>query len=139
MNGLDEAQWLRETYERLPMADCTGCEGCASRCMGNLAITRVEFDAIREFLGGAIYQPTVRDAGRMATPCEFSDPDGPRCLIYPVRPLICRLFGIVEWLPCPRGRVRTLVPDGPRIMEQYRRFERRSFREWMREDATSDT
>ncbi|MFO8079509.1 MAG: YkgJ family cysteine cluster protein [Armatimonadota bacterium] len=138
MNGQTEARWLRERYEQLPTADCAGCEGCASRCMGNLAITRAEFEAIREFLGGAIYQPTVRHSGRMATPCEFSDPDGPRCLIYPVRPLICRLFGVVEWLPCPRGRVPALVPDGPRIMEQYRRFERRSFREWMREDAASD-
>jgi hypothetical protein len=30
--------------------------------------------------------------------------------------------------------VPTLVADGPRIMHRYRQFERRSFREWMRED-----
>lgn len=133
MSADQQARWLRETYERLPMADCIGCEGCADRCMGNLAIARAEYEAIREFLGGAIYQSVLRAPGRMAVPCEFSDPDGPRCLVYPVRPLICRLFGIVEWLPCPRGRVPTLVPDGPCIMERYRQFERRSFREWMRE------
>jgi len=133
VNGPGEAQWLNDTYERLPMADCVGCEGCAGRCMGSLAITRTEFEAIREFLGGAIYHPTLRRSGEMAAACEFSDPDGPRCLVYPVRPLICRLFGVVEWLPCPRGRVPTLVPDGPQIMQQYRRFERKSFREWMRE------
>jgi hypothetical protein len=101
--------------------------------MGNLAITRAEFEAIHDYLGGGIYQPTLRRAGEMAAACEFSDPDGPRCLIYPVRPLICRLFGIVEWLPCPRGRVPTLVPDGPRIMQRYRQLERKSFREWLRE------
>lgn len=100
--------------------------------MGNLAITRTEFEAIRDYLGGPIFHPTVRHQARMAAPCEFSDPSGPRCLIYPVRPLICRLFGIVEWLPCPAGRVPTLVPDGPQIMERYRRFERMSFRQWLR-------
>jgi hypothetical protein len=102
--------------------------------MGNLAIARTEFEAIQEYLGGAIFQPTLRRAGEMAVPCEFSDPDGSRCLIYPVRPLICRLFGIVEWLPCPRNRIRTLVQDGPSVMQHYRQFERKSFREWMREE-----
>ncbi len=134
MSDVDEARWLRETYEPLPMAQCHGCEKCATRCMGNLAITRTEYEAIREYLGGPLFTPTLRWQGEMAAPCEFSDPDGPRCLIYPVRPLICRLFGMVEWLPCPTGDVPTLVEDGPQIMEQYRKFERRSFREWMRED-----
>ncbi|MFW6157089.1 MAG: YkgJ family cysteine cluster protein [Armatimonadota bacterium] len=133
MSPSAEARWLRETYDRLPMADCTGCEGCATRCMANLAITRAEYEAIQEYLGGAMFQPTLRRRGDMAPPCEFSDPEGPRCMVYPVRPLICRLFGIVEWLPCPRGEVPTLVPDGPRIMHRYRQFERRTFREWMRE------
>jgi hypothetical protein len=101
--------------------------------MGNLSITRTEFEAIRDHLGVAIFQPTLRRGETMAVPCEFSDPGGPRCLVYPVRPLICRLFGIVEWLPCPRGRVPALVEDGPQIMEHYLQFERKSFRRWMRE------
>jgi hypothetical protein len=129
----DEARWLQEVYDTLPMADCTGCEDCAGRCMGNLSIARAEFEAIRDFLGGTVYQPTLRHQGQMAVQCEFSDPDGPRCLIYPVRPLICRLFGIVEWLPCPRDRVPTLVPDGPSIMQRYQQMERKTFREWMRQ------
>lgn len=133
MSASDEARWLHGTYERLPNSRCAGCDGCASRCMGGLAITRTEFEAIRDYLGGAMFVPVLRSWRGMAPPCEFSEPDGARCLIYPVRPLICRLFGIVEWLPCPRGRAPALVPDGPEIMRDYRRFERRSFREWMRE------
>lgn len=133
MMTCEEARWLRETYERLPNADCRGCTDCATRCVGNLRITRSEFEAIRDYLGCAIFEPTLRRAGQMLTPCEFSDPHGPRCLVYPVRPLICRLFGIVQWLPCPRGRVPTLVPDGPRIMQRYQQFPRRTFRAWMRE------
>ena len=129
----DEAHWLRETCKRLPNADCRGCTDCATRCVGNLLITRTEFEAICDYLGDAIYQPTLRRAGQMAPRCEFSDPDGARCLIYPVRPLICRLFGIVDWLPCPRQRLPALVPDGARIIEQYAQFARRSFRGWMRQ------
>jgi len=132
----EEARWLRETCEALPTADCNGCDGCAGRCMGGLAVTRTEFEAIRDYLGGPIFVPGLRYPGRMSAPCEFKDPDGPRCLIYPVRPLICRLFGIVEWLPCPLGVVPTLAPDGPRIMDRYRQFERRTFREWARIDNT---
>jgi len=29
------------------------------------------------------------------------------CLIYPVRPLVCRLMGLTELMPCPSG----VVPD----------------------------
>ncbi len=132
MSAEEEAEFLQRVYSRLPTANCRGCTDCATRCIGNLKITRTEFEAIRDYLGGEIFRPVLRRAGQMATPCEFSDPNGPRCMIYPVRPLICRLFGLVEWLPCPRGRDVTLVPDGPEIFSRYRRYARRSFREWMR-------
>ncbi|MGC9317294.1 MAG: YkgJ family cysteine cluster protein [Armatimonadota bacterium] len=128
---MNEAQFLRETFAGLPMAECNGCHGCASRCVGNLRITRTEFDAIRDYLGGGMYFPTVRTSREMLAPCEFSEPDGPHCVIYPVRPLICRLFGIVPWLPCPLGRALPTVPDAAEIMQQYQQFERRSFREWL--------
>ncbi len=107
--------------------------------MANLKITCSEFEAICDYLGGVVFRPTLRRARQMAAPCEFSAPDSRLCLIYPVRPLVCRLFGIVEWLPCPRGRIPTLVQDGPRIMEKYRRYPRRSFREWMREYRTDES
>ena len=51
MSLSDEARWLRETYDRLPMARCVGCEGCATRCMGSLAIARAEYEAIRDYQG----------------------------------------------------------------------------------------
>lgn len=132
-----EREFLRRVYSSLPVLGCTGCYDCAGRCIAELRIVRSEYEAIREYLGGPIFTPTIRDARQMAARCEFADPDGLKCLIYPVRPLICRLFGVVEWLPCPRGRMDVLEPDGPRIMEQYRRFERRSFREWMRQEEVA--
>jgi hypothetical protein len=134
----EEARWLRETIDRLPNADCCGCDGCAGRCMGGLAITRTEFEAICDYLGGPLFMPETRRYSSMGAPCEFKEHSGARCIIYPVRPLICRLFGIVEWLPCPMGVIPTLVPDGPRIMQRYRQFERRTFREWARNSASGD-
>jgi len=133
----EEAAFLRSTIRRLPNGRCNGCYDCATRCMGNLPITRTEFEAIREFIGGGGYFPTVRPAGGMAAACEFADPDGPRCLIYPVRPLICRLFGLVEWLPCPRGRLGVLLPDGVELIRRYSRFERRTYRQWLRNSSAA--
>ncbi|MEA3403815.1 MAG: YkgJ family cysteine cluster protein [Armatimonadota bacterium] len=123
---------MRQTFARLPTADCEGCHGCASRCVGNLRITRTEFEAIGDYLGGGMYFPAARTNAQMVVPCEFSEPDGPHCVIYPVRPLICRLFGIVPWLPCPLGRALPTVPDAAEIMQQYQQFERHSFRQWLR-------
>ncbi|HCA46087.1 MAG TPA: hypothetical protein DEP45_01650 [Armatimonadetes bacterium] len=138
MSHEEEARWLRETIDRLPMANCCGCDGCAARCMGGLAITRSEFEAICEYFGGPMFMPAARAYQCMGAPCEFKERSSPRCIIYPVRPLICRLFGIVEWLPCPMGTVPTLVPDGPRVMQRYRQFERRTFREWARNSVAGD-
>ena len=138
MSHEEEARWLRETIDRLPMANCCGCDGCAARCMGGLAITRSEFEAICEYFGGPMFMPAARAYQCMGALCEFKERSSPRCIIYPVRPLICRLFGIVEWLPCPMGTVPTLVPDGPRVMQRYRQFERRTFREWARNSVAGD-
>ena len=61
----------------------------------------------------------LADAGHRVTPdelarnapydfwCEALGPDG-RCQAYELRPLICRLWGAVDWLPCPWG----CKPDG---------------------------
>ncbi len=132
MTALDEAAFLCEVCARLPNADCCGCHDCAGRCAGNLRITRTEFEAIRRHLDGGGWFPAVRGDADMVVPCEFQEPDGPRCLVYPVRPLVCRLFGLVEWLPCPRGRLLPPVPDGLEIIRTYAAFERHTFREWLR-------
>lgn len=132
MRNAEEAAFLREVFARLPTADCAGCYDCAERCVGNLRITWTEFAAIRDYLDGGGWFPVSRGMGEMMEPCEFQEPGGVRCVIYPVRPLICRLFGLVQWLPCPRRRLPVLVPEGPQIVAAYAEFERHSFREWLR-------
>ncbi|MGD9498142.1 MAG: YkgJ family cysteine cluster protein [Armatimonadota bacterium] len=128
----EEQRFLRAVWARLPTEPCSGCTDCAARCAGGLQMTRTEFEAIRTYLGAGGWFPRVRRQAQMAAPCEFQREDAPWCLIYPVRPLICRLFGLVVWLPCPTGRVPVLVADGPEIMRAYAAFDRRTYREWLR-------
>ncbi len=132
MIGEDEAAFLRAVDARLPNDECFGCYGCARHCTGNLGITRTEFEAIRDYLDGGGWLPVIRRPTEMVTPCEFQEPGGGRCIIYPVRPLICRLFGLVEWLPCPLERVQAPIADGAAIVAMYAQFERHSYREWLR-------
>lgn len=35
--------------------------------------------------------------------CPFRDEENRRCVIYPVRPMICRLMGVCDGLECPEG------------------------------------
>lgn len=138
MTADEEARFLRAVCESLPVAGCDGCSGCARHCAGGLRITRAEFEAIRAHLDGGGWFPAIRPHHAMVTPCEFQHPDRPWCLVYPVRPLICRLFGLVEWLPCPRGLRPTAVPEGPQIIATYAQFERRTWRQWLRAETESD-
>nr|NIM06246.1 hypothetical protein [Armatimonadota bacterium]NIM24143.1 hypothetical protein [Armatimonadota bacterium]NIM68002.1 hypothetical protein [Armatimonadota bacterium]NIM76497.1 hypothetical protein [Armatimonadota bacterium]NIN06236.1 hypothetical protein [Armatimonadota bacterium] len=60
------------------------------------------------------------------------------CLIYPARPLICRLFGRVEWLPCPVGKEVPQLKGGLDIIRDYSRETRRTFPEWQVETGLFD-
>ena len=66
----------------------------------------------------------------MTPACEFRDVELGRCLVYPARPLICRLFGHVEWLPCPIFKVEKTVPGAVSLMQAYAGEPRKTFAEW---------
>jgi hypothetical protein len=66
----------------------------------------------------------------MTEACLFYDIPRRQCVIYPVRPLICRLFGHVEWLPCPLGKPVPRIRDGLRIVQEYAQERRATFQEW---------
>lgn len=95
---------MQAIYDQVPpMADCKG--HCWISC-GPASMTPWE-------------RKRLADAGHKVTPderarclpwdfwCEALGPDG-RCLAYDLRPLVCRLWGAVAWLPCPHG----CVPEG---------------------------
>lgn len=51
--------------------------------------------------------------------CPYLGDDG--CQVYGERPLICRLFGTTQRLPCPNGQRPSLMID-PQIERQIHRF-----------------
>lgn len=61
--------------------------------------------------GGPLEQKRLAAAPRAAMPstepdsCTFLDGITGGCTIYDIRPLICRLWGLVEDLRCPHGCV----------------------------------
>jgi Fe-S-cluster containining protein len=88
----------------------------------------------RERLGGKPRELPWPGAPEFSyTACRFRDPENGRCSVYPVRPLICRLFGHAEWLPCPIDRIPSPSPDARLMIEEYAREELRTIEEWDRE------
>src|SRR5688500_7892697 len=112
---LDQALSFAGAIDQSP---CNGCDHCGTRCTAGVRILRSEFDAIEAELArlpeaevgrvlGQEKQVTVPGTDYAYTACLFRDVENNRCFIYSARPVICRLFGHVEWLPCPIEKVET--------------------------------
>lgn len=87
-----QRQSLDKLYSRLPSIDCKGL--CHTSC-GPVAMTDVEIHRILEERGAPIPPPCGLD-------CPLLTKEK-RCSVYTIRPLICRLWGVVETLPCTYG------------------------------------
>ncbi len=70
--------------------------------------------------------------------CLFYDVTKQRCIVYPARPLVCRLFGHVEWLPCPLGRTLPMLRDGLGVIQTYSGEKRATFGDWCAEEGLFD-
>ena len=79
-------------YARLPSIDCQ--RRCAGAC-GPLVATELEWARMESATGG--------EAWGDDTVCPHLDRDAGLCRGYALRPLICRLWGVVETMPCPFG------------------------------------
>ena len=81
---------------------CVNCGGCC----GPVHVSDEEINAIkaytRAFFSKA-YTKKLREMDRGVFECQFRDTEKKICAIYPVRPLICRLFGVAKGLECPQG------------------------------------
>lgn len=81
-------------YARVPEVPCQ--RRCGHGC-GPIMMTPPEWDRIEERRGAPIppygpienYCPLLTDSGE--------------CSVYPVRPLICRIWGVTRRLQCPHG------------------------------------
>lgn len=84
---------LDEIYAEIPnIPDCTGA--CAAAC-GPIAMFGLEWERVKRSSGRT---PRVRTQLR----CPMLSPVG-RCMVYTVRPYICRLWGTTPTLKCPEG------------------------------------
>jgi Fe-S-cluster containining protein len=97
---------LEEIYSGIPEVACV--DGCGE-CCGLISMSRLEEDRIRRFLEerhldiqfsndplDVTYLKAVYGDNR----CYFLD-ERQMCLVYPVRPIICRLYGAAENMRCP--------------------------------------
>jgi len=127
---------LRHLWDSLPNDDCDGCDGCGDKCAGEVPMTQWEFKQVRSLLQRrsteSADEPAPHAQSPFAPPCRFRDVEAGRCRIYPVRPLVCRLFGLVEWLPCPLERWGVRLPDGVEIMRWYANLGPRPYEHWLR-------
>lgn len=87
---------LEEVYAQVPAIECAGA--CHDSC-GPIAMTHPEWRRAKA-AGVDIPNRSHRTAGPVR--CPALSPVG-RCLVYAARPIICRLWGVWEPLPCTYG------------------------------------
>jgi len=106
-------------------------------------MSREEYHAVQRYIdvaddGEYIRRVSVQDKtldlgdGVTVQMCRYRDMERGGCAVYPARPLVCRLLGHVEWMPCPIDKVkhRANTNDALSLMREYARHERRTFEGW---------
>jgi len=88
--------------------DSTPCQRCGE-CCGIVACSREEGQTIQAYVARRSLTPL-----RQGTRCPWFQ--NAECVIYPVRPWACRMFGRVTELLCPHGHNRRMSHD-----ERHRR------------------
>ena len=127
---------------------CNGCTKCGLRCASDIPATKYEWEQIQEFIENAseVKKEFIQDVQNQdktvdlgdevsVQMCRFWDMNSQKCVVYSVRPLVCRLLGHVEWMPCPIEKVPKILPTEKalNLMESYAHFERKTFAEWEKE------
>lgn len=103
---------LEAVYARLPKLNCQGkCQACC----GPIGLTKVEHDRMAErgrpmprlldMHDGTLFSQSMQ--------CPQLAGNG-RCTVYAIRPMVCRLWGLVESMKCPHG----CVPEGGFLSER---------------------
>lgn len=87
---------IAAVYASLPRIQCKGL--CADAC-GPIGCSAREVDAM---LDAGVIPPGLRLHPTLGTTCSHLT-DDKRCAIYAHRPLVCRLYGVVNGLRCPHG------------------------------------
>jgi hypothetical protein len=136
-------QETRAFADGIDQSICDGCDECGARCTAGVPMLEPEFAAIRAYLAsdqGEEARRVERQDKEVPYPgaeeytytaCRFRDVERGRCSIYPVRPVVCRLFGHVEWLPCPIEKVPAPASSGVDAMKHYGSAPQKTYEEWL--------
>lgn len=97
---------LTMIYAEIPAVACKG--KCQSSCcpVGNI-IAPVERQRIEAKAG---YAMNEFGPGFHGESCNMLSPTG-LCMVYTIRPAVCRLYGTDEGMACPHG-CQPLIADG---------------------------
>jgi Fe-S-cluster containining protein len=128
---------------QMDLSPCNGCDHCGLRCEAGVQMTREEYEAVRRYVEDSPDKETIRRVtkqdkavdlgdGVSVTMCRYRDMEKGGCAVYPARPLICKLLGHVEWMPCPIEKVPRMVPtdEAVALMREYAKAPRHTFEEW---------
>lgn len=99
---------LDDLYAQLPSLDCKGL--CADSC-GPIDMSDAERTRIAE--QGTTINPQQTKPGTLTCVALNETFGAGRCTVYPIRPMICRLWGVAESMPCAYGCQPSggLIPD----------------------------
>jgi Fe-S-cluster containining protein len=110
---------LAELYDQVPELDCKGL--CYTAC-GIIECSTREHERIKQV--GGVQIPTMaeflaRDRAGETITCPALSAVG-RCTVYEVRPMICRVWGSAEGMPCPYG---CMPKDGAALLTDPEAYE----------------
>lgn len=132
---------------------CSGCDHCGLRCAAGVPASQEEWETLKAYLAQAgaeeraeIARVEAQDKtvdlgdGVTVQMCRYRDMEAGRCVVYPARPLVCRLLGHVEWMPCPIEKVPKRIPteEALLLMRAYAEQERQTFEEWEQQEQGAE-
>lgn len=115
----------RRLYAQIPTFECK--KGCTLCCKQPVPFSKWEWEKLGDKqlpetpLETAIKLPDME--AKLCYKCPYSV--GGHCSIYEDRPLMCRLFGSMEGLPCPigYGPEKPLTKDqAQKLIVEYRKL-----------------
>lgn len=94
------------------------CKNCGA-CCGIIPASPSEVKTIKDFLANHPDEKAHAVKNSMKPHrCPFRDKKQKKCLIYPVRPVLCWLMGVVDGMKCANGNSMNI--DGDPFMQNIR-------------------
>ena len=80
----------------------TNCTNCGE-CCGPVPLTGEDVARIKSYIRSHEQPKQAMQQPHGPLECIFRDNEKKSCSIYPVRPMICKLFGVTAGMSCPNG------------------------------------